>query len=297
MSSNEAMPDIRGRGLGRWPQSFRVKAGVMWFGLGILVTVSLAAVFVPMLWKYNSTDLVASPLLAPSSAHLFGTDTVGRDVFARAMEGGRYDLVIAAVSVTASAVIGSFVGMVAAYSGRWLEAVLMRLADALIAFPFVVLVLAVVLLFGNTGGWGPMPAGMPAVLLAVIVTDWAVYARLARGEALSLRQRDFIVAARISGLSYPRIITRHLLPNLIGVIGGYMVTDAVIVILTVAALPFLGAGIQPPTPEWGSIMVEGSVVVAQAWWIIVFPGLMLAIAAIGLTLLGDGLLTKYSDSR
>jgi len=219
---------------------------------------------------------------------------LGRDVFVRTMAGGRVDLVVATFAVAAAAFLGCVVGTAAALAGGWPDTVSMRLVDALIAFPFLILVLAVVLVFGTSRAWGPFPSGLPAVLFALIVTGWAVYARLSRAQALSLRQREFMTAAQTLGFSFPRLVFRHLLPNLVGIIGAYMVTDAVIIVLTTAALPFLGAGIQPPTPEWGVIMQEGAAVIATAWWIIVFPGLMLAITAIGLSLLADSFLEGAS---
>lgn len=261
-------------------------------GGSLLVVIAIACVVVPIVWGYSPEAIVAVPMLAPSIAHPFGTDELGRDVFVRTLMGGRIDLFVAAFAVTASALIGTLIGIVAAFSGRWVDSALMRVVDAIIAFPFLVLVLAVVLLFGAGTQIGPLPPGLPSLLFAVIVTDWAIYARLARGQALSLRERDFIVAVQLLGHGRSRIITRHLLPNVASTIGAYMVSDAILVVGLTAALPFLGAGIQPPTPEWGAIMVDGSTLLGTAWWITVLPGAVLALTGIALSLIADSLLSR-----
>jgi peptide/nickel transport system permease protein len=261
-------------------------------GSSMLAIVVAASFAVPALWPYSDDALVANPLQSPSFAHPFGTDELGRDVFVRVMAGGQLDLLIAVLAVSVAAAIGALVGTMAGLSPGWVDTVLMRLTDALIAFPFIVLVVAIATVFGTTQSWGPLPAGFPAVVFAVVVIDWAVYARISRAQTLSLRNRDFILAARTLGYSKFRVLVRHVWPNLVGAVGGYMVTDAVIVILVTAGLPFLGAGIQPPVPEWGEIMQEGSSVLGNAWWVTVCPGAVLAFTAIGLSLVADGLINQ-----
>jgi peptide/nickel transport system permease protein len=178
---------------------------------------------------------------------------------------------------------------------RWIDTVLMRLVDAVIAFPFLVLVLVLVVVFGTDSTFGPLPAGAPAVICGVIIGDWAFYARLARGQTLSLRNRDYIVAARSLGFSPGRILVRHLLPGVVGVVAAYAVADAILVMITVASLSFVGVGVQPPTPEWGALMFEGRATLQEAWWISVIPGVMLALTGLGLALVADALLLDREE--
>jgi peptide/nickel transport system permease protein len=245
-------------------------------------------VLVPIFSPHDPTAFVGSPFEPPSRSHPFGTDAYGRDVFVRVFEGGRLDLMVAAVGVAVPLAVGTVIGsIVAASKMRWLDVIAMRLVDAIMAFPFVILVLTLVLVLGPDAGWGVLPAGLPALFAAIFVTSWAVYARLARAEAMSLRQRDYIAAARLLGFSEPRIVMRHLLPSVVRTTGTYAVSDAITIIMVTASLPFLGAGVQPPTPEWGSIMFEGRLVLTSAWWISVFPGLVLALTGIGVSLIAD----------
>ena len=148
----------------------------------------------------------------------------------------------------------------------------MRLVDAIIAFPGVILILALVVVIGPNRTLGPLPAGLPSLFAALFAAGWALYARLARGEVLALRNRDFVTATRLLGYSNTRIVTRHLLPTVIRTTATYAVADAILVIITTASLAFLGAGVQPPTAEWGAIMYEGRSVLATAWWVSTMPG-------------------------
>jgi peptide/nickel transport system permease protein len=263
-------------------------------GGGALLVIAIACLLVPMLSQYSPDDSVASPLIGPSWAHPFGTDSIGRDVFVRTFVGGRVDLAVVAICVISSAVIGTTIGVVAAYSSGWVDIVLMRIADAIVAFPFILLVLTIVLLFGTDTTFGPLPPGLPSLLIAIIATNWAVYARLARGQALSLKQRDFITAATVLGLPRRRVVFRHLMPNVATATGAYMVSDATLLVAVTASLPFLGAGIQPPASEWGVIMLGGSTVLSTAPWVTLLPGLVLSVTAISLSLVADALLARIS---
>jgi peptide/nickel transport system permease protein len=267
-------------------------------GLGILGSILLLSIVIPLISPYSPDDFVSAPFQPPSWAHPFGTDTFGRDVFVRTFAAGRIDLFVAAAGVLMSLAVGTTLGILAASSKRkmW-DSVLMRIVDSIIAFPFVVLVLALVLVFGVTSSYGPLPAGLPSLLLAIIVWDWALYARLARGQTLVLRNADFVVAANLLGYSRARIVRRHLAPQVLRTAGAYAVSDAIIILIATAGLPFLGAGVQPPTPEWGSMMYEGRVVLATAWWITVFPGLILAATGIGLSLVADSYLAARGGRR
>lgn len=261
-------------------------AGAVIFGF-----VTLMCIVIPLVWPYSPEEIVAQPYLAPSWSHLFGTDTVGRDLFVRTFAGGRIDLLVAAISVLSSLAIGTVIGTLSGASHRrWIDSTLMRILDAFIAFPFVILILALVVLIGADREIGPAPAGLPATLIAFLIAGWAYYARLARGQALALRDRDYVVAARVLGYSQARIVIRHLAPSVIRVTAAYAIADAIIIILVVASLVFLGAGVQPPTPEWGSIMYEGRGFLETAWWITVIPGIVLAVTGLGLSLVADALL-------
>jgi peptide/nickel transport system permease protein len=265
-------------------------------GLAMLGAIVLACILVPVLSPHGSDQIVGPPYAAPSSSLPFGTDSVGRDMFVRVFVAGRLDIAIAAITVGAALVIGAVLGTLSgAARRRWIDTVLMRLVDAVIAFPFLVLVLVLVVVFGTDSTFGPLPAGAPAVICGVIIGDWAFYARLARGQTLSLRNRDYIVAARSLGFSPGRILVRHLLPGVVGVVAAYAVADAILVMITVASLSFVGVGVQPPTPEWGALMFEGRATLQEAWWISVIPGVMLALTGLGLALVADALLLDREE--
>ncbi len=261
-------------------------------GISIIATILILSIVVPMV-SVAADSFVGLPYEAPSWAHLFGTDSYGRDVFVRTFAGGRIDLFVAAAGVLSSLLFGTVVGVTAASAKRriW-ETILMRIVDSIIAFPFVVLVLALVLVFGATRSYGPLPAGVPSLLIAIFIWDWALYARLARVQTLALRNEDFVTAAYLLGYSRLRIISRHLLPHVLRATGAYAVSDAIIILITTAGLPFLGAGVQPPTPEWGAIMYDGRTALASAWWITVSPGVILALTGIGLSLIANSFLSS-----
>jgi peptide/nickel transport system permease protein len=290
------MPAGRMDGLGhalRRVRPWRTASTSLRVGLGMLGLMIAACILVPVFSPYGPGEIVAAPYEAPSSSHPFGTDSVGRDMMTRVFVAGRLDLAIAAITVLASLAIGSILGTLAGGARRrWVDTSLMRLVDAVIAFPFLVLVLVLVVVFGPERSLGPLPAGAPAVICGVILGDWAFYARLARGQTLALRERDYVVAARVLGFSQRRIVVRHLLPGVIGTVSAYAVADAILVMITVASLSFVGVGIQPPTPEWGALMYDGRAVLQDAWWITVIPGVMLALTGLGLSLVADAMLAR-----
>jgi peptide/nickel transport system permease protein len=267
-------------------------------GGGLLALIAILSIVVPIVSPHDTDSFVAAPYLAPSSAHPFGTDSFGRDVFVRVFAAGRLDLLIAVIGVGVPLVVGTLIGTsVAASRRRWIDTIAMRLIDAIMAFPFVILVLALVLVFGTERSLGPMPAGLPSLFVAIFVTSWAIYARLARAETLSLRQRDYIAATRLLGYSQARIVGRHLLPTVLRTTATYAVADAILIVVVTASLPFLGAGVQPPTPEWGSIMYEGRSVLSTAWWITVMPGIVLALTGVGISLIADALVSSRDEGR
>ena len=267
-------------------------------GIAMLSTIVILCLVIPVVWPDSPNALVAPPFQSPSMRHPFGTDSVGRDVFVRVFAGGRLDLVVATGVIGVSLVLGTVLGTLSgATTTRGLDALLMRVVDALIAFPFVILILVLVVLIGPARTIGPMPAGLPATVIAFLLVGWAYYARLARAQTLALRGSDHVVAARVLGYSQSRIIARHLAPGVARVTAAYAVGDAILAVVVIASLAFLGAGVQPPTPEWGNIMYEGRAFVATAWWITVAPGLMLAITGVALSLVADALLAGEAPGR
>jgi peptide/nickel transport system permease protein len=245
--------------------------------LGMLV-VSLAA---PLLGfgHPNHQNLLAT-LQPPSFEHPFGTDGVGRDVFTRVLYATRLDFQIGVVTAYAPLVIGMAAGAIAGYYGGLIDAAIMRLVDLALAFPFIILVLAIVAIFG---------AGQTGIYVGLITVGWGLYARLTRAEMLVLRERQFIMAAQTLGFSTRRILLRHALPNLLRSNLVFSMADIVLNILVVASLSYFGLGIQVPTPEWGAMVAEGQTFLLSAWWISTLPGLVIVLAGVGFSLLGDGI--------
>jgi peptide/nickel transport system permease protein len=219
-------------------------------------------------------------LISPGLDHWFGTDDLGRDVFARVVMAAKVDLQIAIMCVLLPFLIGSAVGLVSGYIGGKTDIVLMRLVDILWAFPFYVLVIAIV------GSLGPSIANM---YLAFTLVAWISFARIVRGEVLLVKRMEYVQAAKVLGYSHLRIILRHVLPNAITPAIVFMMADVVLTILAVTALGFLGLGIQPPTPEWGVMISEGRNFIFDGWWGSLFPGLAIVYVGITFALLGDGL--------
>lgn len=262
-----------------------------WAGYLMLGTVVMLCIVAPMLSPYGPNDIVGNPSQPPSTQHWFGTDTVGRDLFVRVFVAGRLDLMAGFAAVVACMVIGSIIGtVVGSGSRRWPDTVVMRIVDGIVAFPFVILVLALVVIIGYSRTLGPIPAGVPAIVGAIIIVDWTVYARLARNESRVLNETDYVVAARISGYPQWRVVLRHLMPGVIRATGSYAVADFMLIIVTIASLSFLGAGVQPPTPEWGAIMYEGRGVLTTAWWITTLPGVVLAVTGLSVAFIADSFL-------
>ena len=250
-------------------------------GLALVALWVLVAAAAPLIATHDpvAVDLLAV-LRPPSAEHLFGTDNVGRDVFSRTVHGARLALYIGLVGVVAPLVIGTTVGLLAGYFGGWVDAVLMRLADVTFAFPFFVLVLAIVAILGP---------GIANYFLALAMVGWIAYARLARAEAMVLRRAEFVLAERTMGLGHAHILPRHVLPNAVTPVAVYAMTDVTLVILFGASLGFLGLGARPPAPEWGVMIAEGQGYVATAWWIAFFPGMAMLTLGAGFALIGDGL--------
>lgn len=257
-------------------------------GIAFLVLLIGAFLVVPVVSSYGTAQIVGLPEQAPSIAHLFGTDQLGRDVFTRTFEGGRTDVLIAALATVASLVIGTVVGVMIGLTRRnFIGTIALRVIDAVLAIPFLILVLSMILVLGSETRLLGLPKGVGTVVVVVVAIDWAIYARLAFTTTKVLRDREFVQAARLLGFSYPRIITRHIVPNVLPTTGSYAASDAVLIIVSVASLAFLGSGIQEPTPEIGNIMFQGHDYLATSWWITVLPGVVLVALGCALALVAD----------
>ena len=249
--------------------------------LGVL---TLAAMLAPVLTPYTPSeqlDIVGLKNSPPSLAHLFGTDRFSRDVLTRVLYGARVSLSVATLAVFVSAIIGTLYGLLAAVSGDLVDAVLSRLLDAMLSIPRVLLLIAILAL------WSPVP--ITGLILILGFTGWFRVARLVRAEAMSLRERDFITAARSMGAGRARIMLRHLLPNVLGPVIVAATLDVGNVIVLEAGLSFIGIGAREPQPSWGTMFHEGAEVFAGTWWLALFPGLAIVVTVLCVNVLGDGL--------
>lgn len=248
----------------------------------ILFTLIVAAVVLaPVITPYapDAQDLSAI-LQGPSGHHLLGTDELGRDVLSRLLYAGRTDLRVGILAVLFPFSFGTAVGTLAGFYGGWLDWVIMRVVDVLIAFPFYVLVIALVFVVGT---------GTRGIFIAFAIADWVVYARTVRSATLVVRESEYIAAARAGGLSDARILCRHVLPNTISQGIVYIMTDIVLVIVAVVTLGYLGLGVQAPTPDWGSMINEGQGFITTHWALATIPGLAVVLTGLSLSLIGDGL--------
>lgn len=264
------------RRLTMWQQSPSFVVGAV-----IVLAVTFVAVFPQV---FTSVDPnVSNPsamLLPPSALHWFGTDNYGRDLFARVVYGTRIDLLIGIGCVVVPFVFGSLLGLVAGYYGGRIDAIIMRILDVFMAFPFLVMVIAVVAILGS---------GTRNLLIAMWVVGWKEYTRLIRSEVMVAKQSEYVQSAHTMGYSDLRIMLRHILPNVISTAIVYGASDIVMCMGTAASLSYLGIGVQPPTPEWGAIINGGKSFITTAWWITVIPGAVLALVGWGFSILGDGL--------
>ncbi|HMQ30069.1 MAG TPA: ABC transporter permease [Chloroflexaceae bacterium] len=250
-------------------------------GAAILALMVFLAAFPQLFTDYNPVVMsIRDRLQPPGPAHPFGTDQYGRDVLARVLYGGRYSLVMGSVPILIAAGVGVVLGLLAGYRGGWADAVIMRVMDVWVAFPIILLALAIVTVLGP---------GLVNIMVAIGVAWVPYYTRMVRGVVLSMRDHTFVEAARVVGLGDGRILARHILPNTLApliVMASMGIAGA---ILTGASLSFIGLGPQAPTPEWGVILADGRQFIRLAWWIGFFPGAAIALTVFGANLLGDGL--------
>ena len=253
-----------------------------WLGVGLTATALLGALAAPWLAPHDPlvADFAASFAPPGSAGHPLGTDQLGRDLLARVLYGARLAFFIGICTMVVTAVAGGLAGLLAGFFERWPSAALMRIADVQLSFPFILLAMTINAIVG---------LGLRNIILSLSAAGWVVYARVVRGEVLSVKQRDFVQAASALGVGRARLLFRHVLPN---------VAPSIIVVASLqfsqfivaeAAISFLGFGVQPPTPAWGSMLSESRDYLYVAWWLAAFPGAALAVTALGVNLLGDWL--------
>jgi len=254
------------------------------FGLGIVGFFIIIAIFAPMIAPYNPGQIdIENILTAPSGSHIFGTDSLGRDLFSRMVYGARISLMVGFIAVGIAGLIGIALGAIAGYYGKWVDAVIMRFIDIMLCFPTFFLILAVIAL---------LEPSIINIMVIIGATSWMGMARLIRAEILSLKERDFIYAEKAIGAGDLRIIARHLIPNAMAPVLVSITLGIAGAILVESSLSFLGIGVQPPTPSWGNILSEGKAVMGAGWWMMLFPGLAIFITVLGYNLLGEGIREK-----
>ena len=250
-------------------------------GFIIIAGLVLIALLAPLITNGDGTEQVlADRLQAPSAAHWLGTDELGRDIFERIIWGSRITLYIVGLVGIIVVPIGLLIGTVAGYLGGWVDNLLMRITDIFLAFPRLILALALVAALGP---------GIENAVLAIALTTWSPYARIARAEALTIRNSEFILAARTQGASHLRILLSHVAPLCLSSVIVRLTLDMAGIILTAAGLGFLGLGAQPPSPEWGAMISTGRQFILDQWWVPTMPGLAILTVSLGFNLLGDGL--------
>ena len=269
-----------GRAYGAWRSFARNRLALV--GLVNVLTLILVALLAPWLEPYSpfEGDLRTTRLLPPTAAHWLGTDDQGRDILSRVIHGSRITLFVVLLVALLAAPIGLLVGTVAGYAGGWVDAVLMRVTDIFLAFPRLILALAFVAALGP---------GIENAVIAIAITSWPAYARIARAETLSIRQADYIAAVQLVGASPMRIVLRHIMPLCVSSVIVRVTLDMAGIILTAAGLGFLGLGAQPPMPEWGAMIANGRAYVLDQWWVAAAPGAAIFIVSLAFNLLGDGL--------
>jgi peptide/nickel transport system permease protein len=259
----------------------------LYAGLILFALIVLMAVFAPVLASADplQQNLLQARLAPGSSGHLLGTDDLGRDVWARILYGARIDLRVGVLAVLIPFVVGSILGLLCGWWGGWFDTIVMRLVDIVVAFPFYVLVIALVFALGQ---------GTRSIYIAISAVGWVAYCRIVRGQVLVAKEQEYALAARASGLPTWRILLRHLLPNVILQAIVYSMSDIVLSILAIVTLSYLGLGVAPPTPEWGSMIAEGQNALLSQWYLATIPGLCVVVVGLALALVADGLVNQFN---
>lgn len=258
-------------------------AGLIWIAIMIILAAS-ADLWVPHFFgdpiTIDTTKIAQQTLLPPSTDHPFGTDKLGRDIFSRTVYGARVSLLVGVVAVMISVIIGLILGALAAYYGGWWDSIVMRTADVFFAFPYILFSIVLIAIMGF---------GLMTVFIAIGVLGWPSIARVFRSSILSVKENEYVDAARAMGASTPRILFRHIMPNAVAPIIVYGTMSVGGAILTEAALSFLGVGVQPPAPTWGNMLSEARSFLFTAPWLMLYPGLAILTTVLAFVLLGDGL--------
>jgi peptide/nickel transport system permease protein len=256
-------------------------------GLVLFALIVLCAVCAPLLTSDDpiQQNLNAAFLAPGSPGHPFGTDSLGRDVLSRLLYGARVDLQVGVLAVVSPFILGSLIGLIAGWFGGWLDAIIGRVVDVVIAFPFLVLVIALVFAMGP---------GTSSIYTAITLVGWVAYCRIVRGQVLIAKEQEYAMAARASGLPTWRILLRHLLPNVILQAFVFSMSDIVLTLLAIVTLGFLGLGVAPPTPDWGTMIQEGQQFILTKWYMSTIPGLAVVLTGLALALIADGIVDKAS---
>lgn len=257
------------------------------FGLIMVLGVIFSAIFAPLISPHDPIlQDVEKRLLPPwgqvgtDPNYLLGTDQLGRDIVSRLIYGARISIVVSVSAVVFSAFLGTIIGLFSGFYGGKIDSVFMRLADVQLAFPFILLAIAIIAVLGPN---------LQNIIIVMGITGWVIYARVVRAEVLSLREKEYVMAVRALGGSNGRIIFNHLLPNVVPPIIVIITLEMARMIIMEAALSFLGLGIQPPTPTWGGMLADGRVYLVTSWWLATFPGLVIMLVVLGINLLGNWL--------
>ena len=292
MSQTDAEPAMQIRRSGRaalvaefWAYFSENKGAVI--GLCVFVFVCLLAIFADFIAPYSASQQFRQSLLLPpvwqeggNWNFLFGTDPIGRDILSRLIYGSRYSLFVGCVVVAAAVSVGVVVGLVAGYVGGWLDTIIMRVMDIILAFPSLLLALALVAILGPS---------LTNAMIAIAIVQQPHYVRLTRASVMSEKNRDYVIATRVAGAGPARLMFRTILPNCLAPLIVQAALSFSNAILDAAALGFLGMGAQPPTPEWGTMLAEAREFILRAWWVVTFPGLAILITVLAINLVGDGL--------
>ena len=264
-------------------------------GLVIILVLVLAAIFAPFVAPHDPTAGSLGDRLTPpswqeggSSAHILGTDVLGRDTLSRLIYGGRTSLTVAVIAILVAGSIGSLLGIAAGYLGGWVDIIIMRVVDLAFSFPTILLAMVLAVVFEPS---------FFNIILVISLVLWAEYARMARGETLRVKEMDFVALAQVAGISKVKIMLRHILPNVASSLIVLATLQVGIVIILESSLSFLGVGIPPPTPDWGSMIAEGRSYVVSAWWLSVVPGVAIVVTVLSFNLLGDTLTELLNPAR
>ncbi len=266
------------------------QAKLPWIPLFVLTVMLICAVFAPFLAPHDPTDKdIINSRIAPgeTSAYPLGTDILGRDILSRLIYGARTTVVISLVALGTGVVVGTVLGLVSGYLEGWTGAIIMRSADAVMGFPTILVALVIVVLLGQ---------GTETIIIAVAVTVWARFARMIRGDVLSIKEREYVTLARIAGVNSPTIMARHIFPNVVNTLMVLTSIQVGQVILLEASLSFLGLGLAPGAPAWGIMVSEGRDVIVDMWWLSLFPGVAVTIVVMAFNFFGDWL-RDYLDPK